>query len=245
MVTKTAVDYDTAHKMLQCCREAYYMFSHNAEIREIPKGYRLVRHLRGTALGKEFWYGLVLESDDDIIVAFRGSQSDEDWLMDADILQTSFPYIHDGGLVHNGFLSIYHSLRDELVNTITDLDTEKEIFVTGHSLGGALATLFILDIANVLRNLKQTLITFASPKIGNKKFVERFNIIILDSYRFVNLNDVVPTFPPQLIHAKSLKTKLQYMHTPHPLSFSIDEGGLYKNHRLETYKKGIEKMFYK
>jgi hypothetical protein len=72
-----------------------------------------------------------------------------------------------------------------------------EIYVTGHSLGAALATLYVLDntVNGHVRN--PSLYTFASPQVGNLDFVRRFNQLNLVSWRVVNTSDLVPMLPPE------------------------------------------------
>ena len=54
---------------------------------------------------------------------------------------------------------------------------EYEIFVTGHSLGGALTTLFGYELAQRYKNKKVKAISFASPRVGSAKFRERYTLI--------------------------------------------------------------------
>lgn len=70
------------------------------------------------------------------------------------------------------------------------------IEVTGHSLGAALATLYVAKTA--LTNKAphvDALYTFASPKIGDQDFVDKFNALKLNSWRVLNLQDIVGSLP--------------------------------------------------
>jgi predicted lipase len=70
--------------------------------------------------------------------------------------------------------------------------------VTGHSLGSALATLFVLE-NSVKHKLDISLIsTLASPKVGNLEFKHIFDALPLTSWRIVNIRDVVPKLPPTI-----------------------------------------------
>jgi triacylglycerol lipase len=70
--------------------------------------------------------------------------------------------------------------------------------VTGHSLGSALATLFVLE-NSVKGKFDITLIsTLASPKVGNLEFKHVFAALTLTSWRIVNVRDVVPKVPPTI-----------------------------------------------
>ena len=70
------------------------------------------------------------------------------------------------------------------------------VVVVAHSLGAALATLYVMDnMAN--HTITNPLVcTFASPRVGDKTFVDRFNGFGLTSWRIANVPDLVPNLPP-------------------------------------------------
>ena len=67
-----------------------------------------------------------------------------------------------------------------------------KVFVTGHSLGGALATLAASHIDSL--GFDVDLYTFASPRVGDMKFAESFKR--MKCYRIANSEDVVTVVPP-------------------------------------------------
>ncbi|MED6173292.1 hypothetical protein PIB30_058033 [Stylosanthes scabra] len=73
------------------------------------------------------------------------------------------------------------------------------VYVTGHSLGGALATLLALELSsNQLAKrgaISITMYNFGSPRVGNKRFAEVYNEKVKDSWRVVNHRDIIPTVP--------------------------------------------------
>jgi triacylglycerol lipase len=71
------------------------------------------------------------------------------------------------------------------------------IVVTGHSLGGALATLLVADLA-ANTPLKPQAWTFASPNVGDAAFAARYAALTAVSWRIYNQVDVVPYFPPDI-----------------------------------------------
>lgn len=79
---------------------------------------------------------------------------------------------------------------------------EYSLFITGHSLGGALATLFAFEAACLQRREIPTLITcinFASPKVGNSHFSRAIDYLeetgVLRHVRVTNQSDPVPRLP--------------------------------------------------
>ncbi len=93
------------------------------------------------------------------------------------------------GKIHRGF----HDALDEIWRDLAPcLDTLSErscpIWLTGHSLGGALAALTATRHENT-----QGTYTFGAPRLGNGAFCARFTKPV---HRFVNNNDLVPHLPP-------------------------------------------------
>ena len=91
--------------------------------------------------------------------------------------------------VHSGFKTQYDSIRDQVFQFVAEkfkLYKPKQLLITGHSLGGALATLCALDFRlNPVPNYQPTIkvITFGAPQVGNEKFVEIFNQNVPDCQR--------------------------------------------------------------
>ena len=126
--------------------------------------------------------------------------------------------------VHGGFLRAYESVRarvfaavDDVIAAETHEDAEDDhdgsrddtwhVFVTGHSLGGALATLFACELSRrsasgsraVGRDpLAVTMYNFGSPRVGDGVFCDAYNALVPDSVRVVNRADLVPTLPALL-----------------------------------------------
>ncbi|KAG6757277.1 hypothetical protein POTOM_037584 [Populus tomentosa] len=152
-----------------------------------------------------------------LIVAFRGTEQVrwKDLRTDLMVVPTGLNPERIGGdfkqevQVHSGFLSAYDSVRIRIISIIKLLisyvDNGAEppfkwhVYVTGHSLGGALATLLALELSSsqlVKRGaISVTMYNFGSPRVGNKKFAEVYNQKVKDSWRVVNHRDIVPTVP--------------------------------------------------
>jgi hypothetical protein len=73
--------------------------------------------------------------------------------------------------------------------------TQKSVTVVAHSLGSALATLYVAD-NSLTRKVKTPLLcTLASPRVGDYTFATTFNNLNIPSWRIVNELDVVPKLP--------------------------------------------------
>lgn len=129
-----------------------------------------------------------------ILFAFRGTEPEtlQDWMTDAQIKGKAGPY----GKVHPGFLRAFRSVWPEIRAIIEKWQTQAQsLWVTGHSLGGALAT---LAVASFGENAKPVhgLYTFGQPRVGGKSFSRNFDLDFQSrTFRFVNNNDVVTRVP--------------------------------------------------
>jgi hypothetical protein len=79
-----------------------------------------------------------------------------------------------GAKVHAGFLKNYRALVPDLVSGIRSAKRKcprcKKLFITGFSMGGALATLALVDLSRKFPDLCGSVTTFGSPRVGNNKF---------------------------------------------------------------------------
>ena len=115
----------------------------------------------------------------------------------------------------------------------------RSFVVTGHSLGSALATLFVMENKDKNKFDISTICTFASPRVGNAEFVRQFNLLPLDSWRIVNRQDIVPKLP---LHIPVL---FGYEHVATSYAFS-SEGVVKRNpgcwHAMSTYLHWLDPM---
>jgi pimeloyl-ACP methyl ester carboxylesterase len=97
----------------------------------------------------------------------------------------------DVGKIHRGFDK---ALDEVWTDVLADLDqlTDRPLWITGHSLGGALATL-----AAARYKKTQAVYTYGSPRVGDGEFKRRFHT---PAFRFVHHKDVVTKVPPRPYH---------------------------------------------
>lgn len=135
------------------------------------------------------------EHSDDIIIAFRGTADLRNWLTDLDCM---FVEWGAGVLIHAGFAVALKSVRDK-INEIVFAPgyKSKRIWVTGHSLGGALAKLFAFETAfDMGRKTISGIYTFGQPRVGNAAFRDFYNDCLGDrTFRVVHADDIVPRIP--------------------------------------------------
>jgi predicted lipase len=139
----------------------------------------------------------IRSSDDTTWIVFRGTETDKlnDVCTDAITFRVKTPFLPEECKVHAGFLTQYMSGRSIIIDTIRFMKKPK-VVCTGHSLGGALATLCAIDVEQTLEGDIETFcVTFGSPRVGGKHFCALFDAVIDNSFRFVDVNDPIPRVP--------------------------------------------------
>jgi hypothetical protein len=117
---------------------------------------------------------------------------------------------------------------------------QRPTVVTGHSLGSALSTLFVMENAKKGKFDINTSCTFASPRVGNTEFVRQFNQLPIDSWRIVNTLDIVPKLPPHI----PLVLDYDHVDTAYPFTSSdFAKNSLVCWHAMETYLHWLNSSF--
>ncbi len=123
------------------------------------------------------------------IVSFRGTATLGGWFTDADArLETSliFP-----GRVHAGFLRDFTAMQSWLERTVP---RDKPVWICGHSLGGALATLAAYHLQGDGVDVRKVY-TFGCPRVGDPEFAAAF---LPTLYRVIQGDDPIPHLPSGL-----------------------------------------------
>jgi len=132
-----------------------------------------------------------------IMVAVRGTNNFVNIITDLYAIAKQMDVPGVPGTIHSGFANAWSTLRGlGLKQTVINLKAKTkatQLFVTGHSLGGAVATLAALELSAL--GFTTSLYTFGSPRVGGTKFAMHVNSKIKDSFRIVHDNDLVPHVP--------------------------------------------------
>jgi len=154
-------------EMAEYCNEAYENSKQNYGVRQ-----------------GEFSYTVKQDSGISIIV-FRGTNNVKNIISDIDMR-----LYEDDSL---GGVYIHRGYRDAAMHTLDDIDKkyklEKTVYLTGHSLGGAIAQIVGLRLDQ--RGHYVQIYTFGSPKISTTFFGNTPR-----HYRVAFDDDPVPFFPP-------------------------------------------------
>ncbi len=202
-----------------------------------PRGYEFVSRFTGwdEFIGSDGTcekYGLIYRSTTEAgvaLVAFRGTVTKADWFEDFRGNTAIFTPVNpnvsfpSGVEVEAGFYSVYtdkggdmkSGMRAQVFQQLAAMTDLKKVYVTGHSLGASLATLFALDLAVSRPDLEVSSSTFASPRVGKaawKQVYESTPGLEENTFRIFNTKDVVPMLPPN--------AELDYVHVGQP--FRVD-----------------------
>lgn len=126
-----------------------------------------------------------------------------------------------GMKIHSGFYKTYMELKKDIDEFIKKFKP-KEIFITGHSLGGALATICGLD----LHNYSPLVYSFASPRVGNNIFASTFNELLPYAQRIENSEDIITDLPPPILNSHF------FTHTNNLVSFTCNLNSIRDNHSI-------------
>lgn len=123
-----------------------------------------------------------VDGPDFAVLVFRGTADLRNWLTNVRAVPVRWSR---GGKVHRGFQRALQKVWDEVALHLDSI--QAPIFYTGHSLGGALATLA------ASHRPPEVAYTFGSPRVGDDEFVATLTAPL---FRVINRRDIVTTLPP-------------------------------------------------
>jgi predicted lipase len=181
-----------------------------------------------------------------VAIAIRGTEGTLEWIHDADFLLVPCPFLTGAGHTEDGFTAMYNSLRTGIASNspsvVSALATLRfpspvsSVTICGHSLGGALATLLVLDVAANSVFKDPAAYTFGSPRTGDSLFASTYDQVVKKSYRVANRLDIVPTLPPPADYEHVLNPSelnpIRLFPLPPKVLVKFDPGC---EHSLQTY----------
>ena len=134
--------------------------------------------------------GYVLIHDRTAVIVFRGTDNKVDWLVN--LASTTSPT--QNGRIHHGFSDAYRPLLPQ-VESILDKNSIEKVWITGHSLGGALALVSAHDLLDKPVEIAGV-VTFGQPAVAKHDLASHLDRELIGKYaRFVNHEDIVPRVP--------------------------------------------------
>ncbi|MGI9553602.1 MAG: lipase family protein [Thermodesulfobacteriota bacterium] len=202
-------DLQTAIELMFLSLEAYQMLadSEDGTTFTLPEPYDLVIQIltpesfTSEGFDEEVPIAFIATKDDNIYVVFRGTKTISEWIIDADF--PFVPYVDPGGgMTEQGFTDFYEDFNDLIISTVNMLKeqgTFNNLYITGHSLGAALAVVSTPDLLMKTGFENPVMYNFAGPRVGDSDFKTFYDAFNLESWRVFNTNDLVPMLPPELL----------------------------------------------
>ena len=163
----------------------------------------------------QFWdidgmQAFAVNSADQVLISIRGTDEPADWSQNLQAPSVPFKegpgaywtesgeelQVHEG--FYKGFLSLKDGLDDYLNDHLEGEDGHKDVFVCGHSLGGALGLLTAAYLTSSW-GVPPVLYTYGMPRVGERAFAEHYAADgkePLIHHRHVHHRDLVPKAPP-------------------------------------------------
>ena len=211
----TALSENAAFQMCLCAEFVYYRSAESW-----PDRLRILRDLQTIDDRYTEVHGekvdnseaIIAVHDDYSVIAFAGTNEGADWASNFDW----FPVDKLGGKFHRGFHECFEELWPWIEGTLADVNAEKvrPTYITGHSLGGAIATCCAAHF-NYLDRPFLGLYTFGAPRAAARETAVIFDVLSRSrTFRFQNSADVVTRIPSRVAG---------YSHTG--TNLFIDDGG--------------------
>lgn len=202
-------------------------------------------------------FGFVGTVGSDVFVVIRGTKTPLEWFDDFSAEPT--PFLAAGqpwGKTVRGYSRLFGDLGPQIIQALETYQKEGNhlgaVYVTGHSLGAALAHLAAATIAQHF-GIKPVTYTFSGPRAGDSVFAAAMQEKGLETWRVFNTEDIVPTVPPAAVqmatpnmgmHGMSLLTQalssfvklttVGYQHVGHPIAVTFHHDVVADNHDMDA-----------
>lgn len=134
----------------------------------------------------------VSEDDSRRYLVFRGTESQRfiDWIRDAEFRPVTGVF---GAKVHSGFRRALDEVWDDIVPRVSP--TDRDLVITGHSLGAALAVLAAARLVQADLQIAGVY-TYGAPRVGVASFATAYDARLESrTYRVINHIDIVTRVP--------------------------------------------------
>lgn len=168
---------------------------------------------------------------EEILVGFRGTtKSIKQWLSNLD---TKYDKWYEGR-VHSGFHDRFLEIKDqtfELVKKAKERFPDSSLIISGHSMGGAVATLFSSYLKHLNTYIPDEIHTFGSPRVGDQTFASYVDRQYGEHLiRWMNEWDMVTDLPPKL---------LKFRHTGKLMTCKTSTTNCQEGKRMEENRGGL------
>lgn len=166
--------------------------------------------------------GYVLNKSNTHIIVFTGTNNASLAAMDFNYKQKKCDSFEEEYFCHGGFAKIFDNVVTQINRKLNNVDT---LYITGHSLGGALSTI----CASYYKQYNPIHYSFASPMCLGKKMAIDYEKNIKYGYRIYNMSDIVSMSPLPIMPNGD-----NFYHVGESIQFQ-DNGGKYSYNHTESY----------
>ncbi|PON15842.1 lipase [Candidatus Entotheonella serta] len=211
---KTSYQPHNALWMAKIAKAVYMKVSDEDEAPNIDKIIAILKaddqkFIGGVGFNAKSSQGAIIQHEDYMVAAFRGTDEAADWLDNINALPKDGPLgsVHAG--FHNALMDIWSAMRREIRKIRAQVAKDREtknlpkralpLWITGHSLGAAMATLAAAHLVEADEPFFGVY-TFGSPRCGDRDFARTYNVEAgKRTFRFQNNNDIVTRVPARLM----------------------------------------------
>ena len=185
-----------------------FTYDHKAEERQLKKytvnlKFKLLKCFDGKKTNTQ---AILVGNDERLILAFRGTETDSFRDIKTDAKAVSVP--DATGRAHKGFIEAYEEVAADIEKFLSSSKScaGRPLYLTGHSLGGALATIAARKIQYA--GGIAACFTFGSPRVGDENWLDGMKTPL---YRIVNAADAVTMLPPGTITVTVMSWLCQFI----------------------------------
>ncbi|MDY6905281.1 MAG: lipase family protein [Thermodesulfobacteriota bacterium] len=208
---KTVLDAGNAYWMARLAKAVYLKKS---EGNQIPDENKILDNLKNDddkfisvfGVDKNSAQAALIEHEDYLCMTFRGTNELADWLDNINAFGTKQLF----GEFHRGFWNAVEDVWQPINTKCRDLQKQRKrpIFITGHSLGGAMATIAAAKFVHEDKPFT-SVYTFGQPRAMTRSTAQIFNMECKSRFfRFHNNNDIVTRVPARLMGYSHIGTYL-------------------------------------
>ena len=213
------------------------------------KNIRNNKNNKNNLFNKDELIGTILEDKDKIVIVFRGTLSIYDVFVDLKQkligIQDLDPKINKNVKIHFGFYNYIKRILETIllkIDVLVKKNKTNHIFIAGHSLGAALATLITYIVSKRYPSIYIYNYDLASPRVGNQSFVDDYNSQKnITTFSIMNLFDSIPNLP-------SLDKKFEHIQclgkVDGKIIFNSNGHSSKQNHSVFRYYDNIDKAVF-
>jgi triacylglycerol lipase len=166
-------------------------YDHQSEIEKLNSSLSALNAELVTTFDANGTQAILVSTDKFIALAFRGTEATSIKDIKADAKANTVK-CDSGGMIHTGFKLAFEDVAIDIQSKLDQAEfKDKPLFITGHSLGGALATIAAKKLSH--GGGISACYTFGSPRVGDEVWISNIKTPL---YRVVNAADCVTMMPP-------------------------------------------------